>query len=93
MAKTTASLSASWDISESKVEPLESRRNERWRARYLITQSGRLLYAAMIGNKWQWWSHGPDQSAENYGSGHQELRLTHACDGPTLPPTTSTTSL
>lgn len=77
-------LEARWSILEDGFAPLHGQRVERWRGRFVVSEHGRLVHAALVANRHHWWSNQPGESASKRSRAEHELLLVQACDGPTL---------
>lgn len=80
-----AVLVASWTDEKRELDPTESHRAERWIGRYVIAKNGRLIHAAAIAGRYQWWQVNATERNSKIGSAEVELRLVEDCDTPTLP--------
>ena len=69
-----------WSIARKSGLPLLHERNERWVARAVVLDDGRLLHATVVGNRKHWWSNRPDESNKKAFYTTWELRLVAACD-------------
>ncbi len=78
-------LTAEWSTERSEIEPTESQRAERWRARYLVAANGRLVYLVAAAGRYQYWQPSASERNSKLGSAEVELRLVEDCDTPTLP--------
>ena len=77
-------LLANWSTSETKRDHIRNRRSERWTARYVVLNSGRLLHAVASATRTLWWETKEREQQMQRGDMVLELRLTEACDGPTV---------
>ena len=84
-----AVLHGAWTIETTETHPTETQRAERWKGRWVVTEHGRLLHAISLAGKYQWWSRSKTEQTSKAGSSEIELRLVEDCDGPTLPPASS----
>jgi len=80
-----AVLEGAWSWSARHVEPIESRRAERWVAEAVFLESGWPLYFASFANVWRFSAPAADQGRHTLGTQLRALRLVEACEGPTLP--------
>lgn len=81
-----AVLEATWHVSSDVGGPALLRRGERWRGRWLVLATGRLLHAGLVANTWNESEVALGDPRDKVGTATIELRLVEACDGPTLPP-------
>lgn len=79
-----AVIEAAWKVETHELDPIETRRMEKWFGRFVVTESGRLLHAAMVATTWHWWLQADERSGEKRGTAERELRLVEACDGVAL---------
>ena len=80
-----AVLSGQWAWKAHRVEPIESRRAERWRAHAVFLESGWPLFFASFANIWRFSAPTEDQGRHALGTQLRALRLVEACEGPVLP--------
>lgn len=80
-----ARLRAEWSTDIKKLRPSMSRRREKWRAHYVVLQSGVVLHAALQANTWNRWSVADEQENSKLGERAVELRLVESCVQPVLP--------
>lgn len=80
-----AVLVGEWASKGHQVEPIESRRAERWRAQAVFLESGWPLFFASFANLWRFSAPTPDQGRHALGTQLRALRLVEACEGPVLP--------
>lgn len=78
-------LHAEWRDATTTRRPLKHRTVDRWKGRYTMLASGRLLHAIAIAETTSWWETKERENQKQTGSAQLELRLVSACDGPTLP--------
>jgi hypothetical protein len=80
-----AVLKGSWSVEKRNHDPIESHRAERWKGRWVIAETGRLVHAISISGNYRWWATSPKEHNSKLGSAEIELRLIEDCDTPTLP--------
>ena len=80
-----AVLTGSWTTEKNLIDPIESQRAERWKARWAIAENGRLIHAISLAGRYQWWAVSASERNSKLGSAEVELRLVEDCDTPTLP--------
>jgi hypothetical protein len=84
IASTPAAvLGGAWNVIEETTSPMKSERVERWRARWVVLDNGRVLHAIAAAGTYHAWTTGADENSK-LGSAELELRLVEACDGPVL---------
>jgi hypothetical protein len=91
-----AVLEASWNHRQTLHSTAKELRSERWLARYVVLDDGRLLWASALVTRAQRWTplvEGADEApkraageGEQRGESVHELRLVKSCNGPVLPP-------
>lgn len=77
-------LRANWSAAETNRDHIRNRRTEKWTARYIVLSTGRLLHAAASATRSVWWETKEREQQTQHGEMELELRLTGACDGPTV---------
>lgn len=80
-----AVLTGEWAWKAHQVEPIESRRAERWRAQAVFLESGWPLFYLSFANVWRFSAPTADQGRQALGTLSRALRLVEACEGPVLP--------
>ena len=80
-----AILTGEWAWKAHQVEPIESRRAERWRAHAVFLESGWPLSFVSYANLWRFSAPTADQGRHALGTQLRALRLVEACGGPVLP--------
>ncbi len=81
-----AVIEAAWKVETEALDPIETRRMEKWFGRFVVSERGRLIHAAMVATTWHWWLQADERSGEKRGTAERELRLVEACDGVVLDP-------
>jgi hypothetical protein len=84
--QTATVLVVDWTVERHTNPPRPRDQLERWLGHYVLLDSGRLLHAAIVGNKLHRWSVRPGEENEKRGGARFEMRLIEACDGVVLPP-------
>ncbi len=80
-----AVLRGSWSRERTDYERIERHSAERWRGRWVVTETGRLLHAIAMAGRYQWWAISSEEHNSKLSSTEIELRLIEDCDTPTLP--------
>jgi hypothetical protein len=80
-----ARLEGKWDYNFAEVEPITSRRVERWQADAAFVARGWPLYYYAFANVWRFVAPAEDEGHHTMGTMVRALRLVEACEGPVLP--------
>lgn len=80
-----AVLEGSWNVKGREIEPVESRKAERWRAHAVFLGSGWPLSFVSVANVWRFVAPAEGEGRHTMGTQLRALRLVEACEGPVVP--------